>query len=164
MANGHGGKRPGAGKPKRFIDLKVVEGMAARGLPLADIAEVLEIPRQTLSHRKHHDESVAAAVRRGVSKGKFKGITLLWRSAERGQVAAQIFLLKNIAGWKDLPDQSEHDRKAQVVHIIFDSVTGEPKEDKEKLAPPLPEPPDAEAQDEAEAKALASCRPTSPAN
>ena len=76
----------------------------------------------------------------------------------------QIFLLKNIAGWKDLPDQSEHERKAQIIHIIFDPVTGEPNEDKERLATPLPDPPDAEAQDEAEAKALASCRPPTPPN
>jgi hypothetical protein len=160
---GKGGRIPGAGRKKVPIDLRLLQGLVARDMSIAAIAALMSLPRKTLSHRIHNDPAVKAAYEQGRANMELKAKDNLWKLAERGNTAAAIFLTKNVCGYKDNPEPSHEERKAAVLHIVFDAK-GRPIEDKDTLAPRLPDPPDAEAQDEAEAKALAGCRPATPAN
>jgi hypothetical protein len=75
--------------------LRQVEGLAAYGIPEADIADMLEIDPKTL--RKHYRRELDL----GSKKANAQVAGFLFNSAKAGNVTAQIFWLKTRARWKE---------------------------------------------------------------
>jgi hypothetical protein len=72
-----------------------VEGLAAYGIPEADIAEMLQIDPKTL--RKHYRQELDF----GSVKANAQVAGFLFNSAKNGNVTAQIFWLKTRGHWKE---------------------------------------------------------------
>ncbi|QDP52878.1 MAG: hypothetical protein Unbinned4512contig1001_16 [Prokaryotic dsDNA virus sp.] len=91
---------------KKEINLEKVEKLAAIGLSEQQIAESLGISRSTITRRKRDDDAFAAALRAGKAAGIAAVTNALFEAAtgEKPNTSAQIFYLKNRAGWKDKQD------------------------------------------------------------
>ena len=82
---------------------KLVQSMAAVGIPHDLIARVIGVSGKTL--RKHCREELDLAE----AKANAEVAGFLFNSAKSGNVAAQIFWLKTRAGWKEpVPVQVQH--------------------------------------------------------
>jgi hypothetical protein len=95
-----GGKRPMAGRKPVKIDLEQVEKLAAIQCTEAEIASVLGVSERTIERRKQHPD-FAEAMARGKARGRVSLRRNLWSLANKGQPAANIFLAKNLLGYKD---------------------------------------------------------------
>ena len=95
-----GGKRPMAGRKPVNIDLEQVEKLAAIQCTEAEIASVLGVSERTIERRKQHPD-FAEAMARGKARGRVSLRRNLWSLANKGQPAANIFLAKNLLGYKD---------------------------------------------------------------
>jgi hypothetical protein len=95
-----GGKRPQAGRKPVKIDLEQVEKLAAIQCTEAEIASVLGVSERTIERRKQQPD-FAEAMARGKARGRVSLRRNLWSLANKGQPAANIFLAKNLLGYKD---------------------------------------------------------------
>ncbi len=95
-----GGKRPKAGRKRVNIDLDQVEKLAAIQCTEAEIASVLGVSERTIERRKQQPD-FAEAMARGKARGRVSLRRNLWTLANKGQPAANIFLAKNLLGYKD---------------------------------------------------------------
>jgi hypothetical protein len=95
-----GGKRPMAGRKAVHIDLEQVEKLAAIQCTEAEIASVLGVSERTIERRKQQPD-FAEAMGRGKARGRVSLRRNLWSLANKGQPAANIFLAKNLLGYKD---------------------------------------------------------------
>jgi hypothetical protein len=95
-----GGKRPQAGRKPVKIDLEQVEKLAAIQCTEAEIASVIGVSESTIDRRKHQPD-FAEAMSRGKARGRVSLRRNLWALANKGQPAANIFLAKNLLGYKD---------------------------------------------------------------
>lgn len=96
---------PKTGKTgKCDIDGEQVEKLAMIGCPVTDIAMVLGCSTDTL-HRRF-----AAEINKGRSKKRTRLRQLAFQSAEKGNIAMQIFLLKNYCNMTDNGDQNDDSR------------------------------------------------------
>jgi transcriptional regulator with XRE-family HTH domain len=91
------------GRPKWMPpDLDEVEELASHGLTQEQIALALGISETTLYERKAELADFADAIKRGQAKGIKDIVNALYINAKvAGNLGAQIFYLKNRAGWKD---------------------------------------------------------------
>ena len=95
-----GGKRPKAGRKPVNIDLEQVEKLAAIQSTEAEIAFVLRVSERTIERRKQQPD-FAEAMSRGKALGRVSLRRNLWNLANKGVPSANIFLAKNILGYKD---------------------------------------------------------------
>ena len=95
-----GGKRTGAGRKTVNIDLEQVEKLAAIQCTEAEIASFMGVSERTIERRKHHPD-FAEAMERGKARGRVSLRRNLWSLANKGNPAANIFLAKNLLGYKD---------------------------------------------------------------
>src|SRR5580658_4571158 len=95
-----GGKRLRAGRKRVKIDLEQVEKLAAIQCTEAEIASVLGVSERTIERRKQQPD-FAEAMSRGKARGRVSLRRNLWALANKGQPAANIFLAKNLLGYKD---------------------------------------------------------------
>ena len=95
-----GGKRPQAGRKPVNIDLEQVEKLAAIQCTEAEIASVLGVSIRTIERRKQQPD-FAEAMERGKARGRVSLRRNLWSLANKGQPAANIFLAKNLLGYRD---------------------------------------------------------------
>jgi hypothetical protein len=95
-----GGKRPKAGRKPVNIDLEQVEKLAAIQCTEVEIASVLGVSERTIERRKQQPD-FAEAMARGKARGRVSLRRNLWSLANKGQPAANIFLAKNLLGYKD---------------------------------------------------------------
>lgn len=88
---------------KKEIDLSEVSRLASIGLSEEQIAQSLGISRSTITRRKRDDDAFGAALRAGKAAGVAAVTNALFESAtgEKPNTSAQIFYLKNRAGWRD---------------------------------------------------------------
>jgi hypothetical protein len=123
------------GRPKAEIDLGVVEELAAIGCTIEEIAAVCRVCVRTLYRRKADDSEFAEALERGKLGGKASLRRMLFVSANRGNIAAQIFLSKqkDWLGYADKLEQSGPDGGPVQHKVILTFVR--PGE-----APPAPAP------------------------
>jgi len=113
------------------IDLAQVELLASRGLSLSQISDSIGIATSTLCLRKNEDVELSEAINRGRAAGIKMVTNALFESAMAGNVAAQIFFLKNRAPeeWRDKVDIAveENVPKPLVIEVPCIDVTPEPK-------------------------------------
>jgi hypothetical protein len=95
-----GGKRPRSGRKAVNIDLDQVEKLAGLQCTDEEIASFLGVSVRTIERRKSNPE-FAETMARGKGKGRVSLRRNLWALAAKGNPAANIFLAKNLLGYKD---------------------------------------------------------------
>ena len=102
------------------VDLSEVEMMASVGMTTKQIADALKLPPTTFGKLVKNDPTVQEAIDRGTSRGIKMVTDSLFQNALKGNVAAQIFFLKNKGGWAD---RQELDQRLQVdTKMSFDDA------------------------------------------
>lgn len=101
------------------LNARRVEQLAAEGLSQVQIAHMLGISPDTLTARKQDSPVIAAALNKGRVKIVQELVNLLVEQARAGNVAANIFALKNLAGWKDRVEVSDGDGTPQPLIIAL---------------------------------------------
>jgi hypothetical protein len=96
-----GGARPKAGRKQIKIDLVEVEKLCGLQCTDAELAFVLGVSTRTIERRKKQP-AFAEVVARGKAKGQVSVRRILFGLAAKGNVAAAIFLAKNILGYRDV--------------------------------------------------------------
>lgn len=124
-------KKNKVGRPKIIPDIKRVESLAALGLTQMQIADALGICNDTLIERKKEFPEFVEAIKRGQNKGIAEVTNALFRNATKNDnLGAQVFYLKNRAGWKDKTETEvsgkdgkpiEHDLVAKVSVEVIDN-------------------------------------------
>jgi hypothetical protein len=95
-----GGGLPGStvpGPEKTPVVLDQIEALASIGCTLKDIGAVVGVSERTVI-RWEKEEGFREAIRRGRARGRVSLRFALWKSAERGNVRAQIWLGKRLLG------------------------------------------------------------------
>ena len=101
MKNGtKGGKRPGSGRKAVHIDLEQVEKLCGLQCTDEELASFFRVNVRTIERRKEQS-AFADAMSRGKAKGRLSLRRNLWGLAAKGNPAANIFLAKNLLGYKD---------------------------------------------------------------
>tara|TARA_A100001201_G_scaffold78370_1_gene70281 strand:- start:1270 stop:1734 length:465 start_codon:yes stop_codon:yes gene_type:complete len=91
-------------RPKKQITkelCKRAEALAAQGLTVSQIANVLGMGESTLYEKQQEFPEFSEAIKRGRDKGVASITNALFTAARGGNLGAMIFYLKNRAGWKD---------------------------------------------------------------
>ena len=101
----------GQNYPLPRVDLDEIEMMASVGMTTKQIAEALHINPSVFGRLLTNDPVVQEAVDRGTARGVKMVTDSLFQNAMKGNVAAQIFFLKNKGGWAD---KQELDQRLQV--------------------------------------------------
>ena len=95
-----GGAREGSGRKRVNIDLEQVEKLCALQCTDEELASYFGVSPRTIERRKAQ-LPFADAMARGKSKGRLSLRRSLWALAAKGNPAANIFLAKNLLGYKD---------------------------------------------------------------
>lgn len=101
----------GSSYPFPRVDLDEIEMMASVGMTTKQIAEALHINPSVFGRLLTNDPVVQEAIDRGTARGVKMVTDALFQNAMKGNVAAQIFYLKNKAAWAD---KQELDQRLQV--------------------------------------------------
>lgn len=101
----------GQNYPLPRVDLDEIEMMASVGMTTKQIAEALHVNPSVFGRLLANDPVVQEAVDRGVARGVKMVTDSLFQNAMKGNVAAQIFWLKNRGAWQD---KQELDQRLQV--------------------------------------------------
>jgi len=96
-----GGRRPGSGRKAVHIDLEQVEKLCALQCTDEEVASFFGVNVRTIERRKEQQPAFADAMARGKAKGRLSLRRSLWGLAAKGNPAANIFLAKNLLGYKD---------------------------------------------------------------
>jgi hypothetical protein len=104
--------------------IKKAERYAAQGLTGGQIAIILGMSHYTLIEKKKENVELVEAINRGKAQGIETITNALFETAQAGNVAAQIFYLKNRDkdGWKD---RQELDVSENRQHESVSTVSGE---------------------------------------
>lgn len=106
------------GLPK--VDLDEIEMMASVGMTVKQIADALHLSPSVFGRLVKNDPVVQEAIDRGQARGVKMVTDALFQNAMKGNVAAQIFYLKNKAAWAD---KQELDQRLQVENkMSFDDA------------------------------------------
>lgn len=96
-----GGARPRAGRKAIRIDLAELEKLCALQCTDSEIAAFFDVNLRTIERRKHKP-AFADAMNRGRARGRLSLRRSLWALAVKGNPAANIFLAKNLLGYRDV--------------------------------------------------------------
>ena len=113
------------GRPEIEVDLDLLEKLAEIQCTKKEIAYCLGISIDTLARR------FADYVDKGQSMGRMRLRRAMWVNAiDKENTVMQIFLSKNILGYKDVPDTEDDDNKplpwvAPVATVKQEEVTNE---------------------------------------
>lgn len=86
--------------------LQQVTNKAAQGMTDGQIALSFGVSRDTITRNKKNNHAFQAALKNGESKGIDDVTNALFTNAIKGNLGAQIFYLKNKAGWTDKQEVS----------------------------------------------------------
>jgi hypothetical protein len=108
-------KKPGR-KPV-VIDIDRVEQLAAQGLGPYQISRALGISWDTYNKNKKRSLELSEAIKRGEAKGLARVSNSLFKSANEGNVTAQIFYLKNrdSNSWSDRQEVNHNLNLAEIL-------------------------------------------------
>lgn len=110
----------GSSYPLPRVDLDEIEMMASVGMTTKQIADALHINPSVFGRLLKNDPVVQEAVDRGLARGVKMVTDSLFQNAMKGNVAAQIFWLKNRGAWQD---KTDIDQKLQVENkMSFESA------------------------------------------
>lgn len=101
----------GSPYPLPRVDLDEIEMMASVGMTTKQIADALHLNPSVFGRLLKNDPIVQEAIDRGTARGVKMVTDALFNNALKGNVAAQIFYLKNKAQWAD---KQELDQRLQV--------------------------------------------------
>lgn len=106
-------RRNKMGAPTKFREHMIMqaEALGAMGLTLEETARILDINYATLWRYARRHPDFGKALQRGAEKANLKVRESVFKNAtQRNNLGAQVFWLKNRAGWKDQPvvDNSKH--------------------------------------------------------
>jgi hypothetical protein len=90
-------QKPKRGRPKKFVDLELVEKLAHIQCTYGEIASTLGVSVDTLQRNK----DFAATYKRGAEGGRKSLRRMQFESANKGNVVMQIWLGKNYLGQSD---------------------------------------------------------------
>jgi hypothetical protein len=92
-----------SGVPTRLTDVAIerVEALARTGLRQTSVAALLGISEDAWDRAKEQQPEVAAAFQRGRASLEEELAGMLVAQARKGNIAATIFALKNVANWSD---------------------------------------------------------------
>lgn len=93
------------------------ESFAAQGLIMEQIADCLGMGDRTLYEKQQAYPQLAQSIKSGRAKGIAKVTNALFTSATGGNLGAQVFYLKNRAGWRD-KIETEH---SGIMRVNIDS-------------------------------------------
>jgi hypothetical protein len=96
-----GGTRAKAGRKRIRIDVGEVEKLCTLHCTDEEIAGFLGVSLRTFARRKQQPAFVEA-MERGKAKGRLSLRRSLWNLAMKGNPAANIFLSKNLLGYRDV--------------------------------------------------------------
>ena len=106
--------------PMPKVDLDEIEMMASVGMTTKQIADALHIAPSVFGKLQKNDPLVQEAIDRGTARGVKMVTDSLFQNAMKGNVAAQIFWLKNRGAWQD---KQELDQRLQVdTKMSFDDA------------------------------------------
>ena len=94
------------GRPKTTIDPTELEKLCGMQCTDDEIAAFLGVSRKTIERRKKND-GFRDVMERGKAKGRVSVRRNLFRLANNGNIAACIFLAKNLLGYRDVVN-NEH--------------------------------------------------------
>jgi hypothetical protein len=95
-----GGKRQRAGRKAIKIDLEQLEKLCNLQCTDDELASFFGVSARTIERRKAQP-AFAEALARGKAKGRLTLRRSLWSLAAKGNPAANIFLAKNLLGYRD---------------------------------------------------------------
>ena len=95
-----GGKRSGAGRKAVSVDLEQMEKLCGLQCTDEELASFFGVSPSTIDRRKKQP-AFAEAMARGKAKGRLSLRRNLFGLANKGNPAANIFLAKNLLGYKD---------------------------------------------------------------
>lgn len=96
-----GGTRSGAGRKRIKIDVAEVEKLCALQCTDEEVASFFSVSVRTIERRKRQP-AFAEAMARGKARGRLSLRRNLWTLAAKGNPAANIFLSKNLLGYRDV--------------------------------------------------------------
>lgn len=96
-----GGARPRAGRKAVNIDLVELEKLCGLQCTDVEIASFFGVSARTIERRKKQP-AFAEIIERGRAKGKLSVRRMLFGQGAKGNIAAAIFLAKNLLGYKDI--------------------------------------------------------------
>jgi hypothetical protein len=96
-----------AGRPPKPIDYALVEKMAHIGCTDEEIATLIGFTEEGFRKRKQRDKELVGSLEKGRKGGKMSLRRMQWKSAEGGNVTAQIWLGKQMLGQRD-KQEMEH--------------------------------------------------------
>ena len=103
-------------RPRKKIDMDVVEKLASEGCTVAEIAAHFSVHQSTLYRRKKFKETYE----RGLEKCKLSVRRALYKKGViNGDTKALIFLAKNMLGMSDNP-QKEENTSEQVIRVVLE--------------------------------------------
>ena len=101
-----GGARPGSGRRAVNINLVELEKLCGLQCTDAEVASFFKVSTRTIERRKKQP-AFAEAMERGRAGGRLSVRRMLFGQAAKGNVAAAIFLSKNLLGYRDVVN-TEH--------------------------------------------------------
>jgi hypothetical protein len=90
-----------AGRPPTPIDYALVERLAHIHCTDDEIATLIGMSKDNFCKRKHRDKQLCLCLEKGRDGGKMSLRRMQWKSAEGGNVTAQIWLGKQLLGQRD---------------------------------------------------------------
>lgn len=103
-------------RPKKNIDMDMVEKLASEGCTVAEIAAHFCVHQSTLYRRKKFKETYE----RGLEKCKMSIRRALYKKGViNGDTKALIFLAKNLLNMSDNPAQQQ-DTQEQVIRVVLE--------------------------------------------
>jgi hypothetical protein len=111
------------GRPKIVIDYALAEKLAFIQCTVLEIAHMLNVNEKTLLKNKQFME----LHKKGQENGKSSLRRLQWKSAEAGNVTAQIWLGKQYLGQRDKSELTGKDGQPLVPQPIIQTYTPEAK-------------------------------------
>jgi hypothetical protein len=108
------------GRPQIIIDeelCKKAETLAAQGLTMEQIANVLGMSEATLYDKKDKFSEFSEAIKRGKDRGIATVTSALFTKARAGDNTAMIFYLKNRAGWQDKIEKETIIEQKQIIDL-----------------------------------------------
>lgn len=104
-------------RPRKKIDMNIVEKLASEGCTVDEIAAYFNVNKSTLYRRKKFKE----VYERGLEKCKLSVRRALYKKGvTNGDTKALIFLAKNLLGMSDNPAQQQDTSQEQVIRVVLE--------------------------------------------